>query len=140
MPRTTRSIGSPRRSTGLDPQLDVAADDAAEVGHRQAALEVLELGLRERGQDRVDEDRQRDVGLVRVARVVLDLHHADLHRLVHLSGREAGARGVAHGLDHAVDEGLKAGRPQLLERDGAGLLAQDGVTDLGDLEDGHGVL
>jgi hypothetical protein len=56
---------------------------------------------------------------------------------VHLVGREAGARGVAHGLDHAVDEGLEAGRAALAG-DEAGLLAEDGVADLGDLEDGHG--
>jgi hypothetical protein len=59
---------------------------------------------------------------------------------VDLVGREAGAGGVVHGVDHAVDERLEGRRAQLLAGDGAGLLAQDGVTDLGDLEDGHGAL
>jgi hypothetical protein len=48
-----------------------------------------------------------------------------------------GAAGGAHRLDHVVDEPLDLGRGELLARDLAGALAQDGIADRDDGQDGH---
>ena len=122
----------------LHPDLRVAPHLAAEVRDREAALIVLEALVGDRREHGVHEDRQRDVGLVGVARVVLDLDRADPQRRVHLHRGEARAGGVVHGLHQVVDEALDRGRAELVVADGPGRLAEDGVTDLGDFEDGHG--
>ena len=109
------------------------------MGTREAALVVVELLVVDRREHRVDEDRERDVRLVRVARVVADLDRADRDRLVDLDRGEAGAVGVVHGLDEIVDELLRRRGCELFARELAGDLAKDRVPDLGDLADGHSV-
>src|SRR5690606_25611858 len=121
----------------LAPDGDVTLHAATQVRDGQAALEVGKLLVVDRRELGVDEDRQRDLRLVRVSRIVANLDGTDLHRLVDLDRRQAGAVGVAHRLDEVVDELLHGGGGELLTRELACGLSQNRVTDLGDLADGH---
>ena len=93
------------------PRADAHVHDAlhlaAEVRDREAPLVVHERVVGEELDLRVHEDGEGDVGLVRVARVVLHPDGADLDGLVHLVGGDAGAVGVDHRLDEVVDEALR---------------------------------
>ena len=120
-----------------DVDVDVAPDVAPQVGDGEAALVDLDQLVVQRLDHRVDDHGQRDAGLVGVAGVVLDLDHRDAHGLVHLVGGQAGAVGVAHRVDHVVDEPLHLRRRQLVGRQLAGPLPEHRVPHGGDLADGH---
>src|SRR5206468_5558286 len=64
--------------------LDVAEYFAPQVRHAEAPLVVAEELVADGLEHRVDENRERDVRLVRIARVVVHLDGADLHGPVHL--------------------------------------------------------
>ena len=74
---------------------------------------------------------------VMVNPMIEPLDDEDPQQLADLVGGDAGAPGRAHRVDHVVDQPLGLGGAQLLERDLAGALAQDGVADGHDRQDGH---
>ena len=115
----------------------MALHGAAQVGHRQAALVDLGGFGVERLDHRVDDDRERDRRLVRVARVVVDLDHGYARQLADLVGGQPGAARGAHGRDQVVDELLELRGGQLVRRDLAGAFAQNGVPDGGDRPNAH---
>src|SRR4051812_43944872 len=122
----------------LAADVNVALHLAAQVRHAETALVVVEQLIVDGREHRVDEDGQRDLRLVRIARVVADLDRADLDRLVDLDRGEPGAVGVVHRLDEVVDARLHRGGRELFTRHLARDLTKDGVADLGDLADCHG--
>ena len=114
-PRLTSSCSLPVAVEVADPDVDVALDLAAQVRDREAALVDRDQLVVERLDHRVDEHRQRDRRLVRVARVVCSTSAiairsacADLRR-----GEPGAVRG-ALGLDHVVDQRLDLGRGELV--------------------------
>ena len=109
-------------------ELAVAAHLAAQVGHREAALPAVLQLLGQRRHHRVDQHGERDRGGVGIARVAVDLDHANLLELVHLGGREPRAVVLAHGLDHVVDQALDLGRPDLRDRNRRRDLAKHGMS------------
>src|SRR5262249_9175638 len=92
---------------------------------------------RERRHDGVDQDRERNAGRIGIARIAVDLDHADLLGNVHLGGREPSAAVLAHGLDHVVDQPLDLARPDFLDRNRRRHFPQHRMPEPGDLQDGH---
>ena len=93
------------RCTRPRPRAPAAADPAGR--HREAPLVARERLVRQRAQLRVHEHAERDVRLVRVPRVVVDLDAEHASRDADLGRREPGAVRRAHRLDEVVEERLE---------------------------------
>ncbi len=99
------------------PDVDVAHHVAAHVGDREAALVDLDQLLVERCHHGIDDDRQRDRRLVRVARVVGHLDRGDPDQLTNLGSSDAGTVGIMHRVDQVVDQLLSLRGGELVGRD-----------------------
>ena len=115
-PSRTSSCSAPSRSRRRTRTRTWRSTSPRRSGHRQAALVDRRGLVVERLDHRVDDHGQRDRRLVRVARVVVDLDDGDPQQRADLVGREPGAAGGAHRLDHVVDQALDLGRGELLGR------------------------
>ena len=129
-PRQETAAGDADRPAATVPGLDDgplgAGGRGVEAVDRQTALEIA-LGPVRPDEPRVDE--------LEVA--ALDLDHAQPLASPDLVGRETHAGGVAHGLGHVIEQ--MAERPvEPAHLDGR--LAQDGVAELDDRQDGHRVV
>ena len=82
-------------------------------------------------------DGQWDAGLVRVARVVADLHDGDPPPLVDLRGGKARTVRFTHGVDEVVDQLLHLVTGDRIDVDGVGDDAQRRVTDRQHVANGH---
>ena len=131
---TAKPAASDKPDTIQQSAPESAAQPEAESERKPHASPAVRKFARELG---VDEDRQRDVRLVRIARVVLHVHGAEADRLVDLIGGDPGAVRVDHRLDEVVDEALDLGREELLLRQDPRRLAEDRVADRRDFPDGH---
>ena len=121
----------------LNADVHAALHEAAQVRDREAALVVVELFIGHRRQHRVHEHRERNVRLVRIARVVAHFDRADRDRFVDLDRCEAGAIGIVHRLDQVIDELLDLRRRELFAGEVPSGLAKNRMSELGDLADGH---
>ncbi len=63
----------------------------------------------------------------------LEYDHAQRH--MDLRGRQSGAIGIDHGLDHVGDQGANLRRRGVGHR--VGLAGEDGMAHAGDFENGH---
>ena len=98
-------LSEPVPSVDADPHL--APDPPAKIRHAQAAFEHRRLLVGEKRQARVDEDRQREVRLVGVPRIVVHMDRGESNALADLGrGQTSPLRGV-HGVDEVVDQRLK---------------------------------
>ncbi len=114
----------------IDFHLRSSLHATTKIRHADAAFKVFE-GLCRQGCDHgIDENGERDVGLVGVARVVLDLDGADLERAIDLSRRKAGPIGVPHRFDEVIDERLNLGGRELFCRECSGRLSEHRVANL----------
>ncbi len=136
-PRLISSCSTPSRSSERTRMLTEPHHVAAEVRDRQAALVDLDLLVVDGLDHRVDDDRQRDRRLVRVARVVVDLDRRDAHRHADLRGGDPGAVGGVHRVDQVVDQRLHLLTGELVGRHLPRPLAEQRVPDGEDLADGH---
>ena len=80
--------------------------EVAAQWYAQAALIVEERDAIEDLQHRVDEHGERERWFVRIALVSLYTQDADSHRRTDLLSSDPGALGIAHRLDHVVDQAL----------------------------------
>src|SRR5438445_3852277 len=121
----------------LEPDRRVSRHQPPHVGNGQAALPALFHLIRQRRDDGVDDHGERDLGGLGITRVGLDLDDGDLLERVNLVGRQSGSVVLAHRLDHVVDEFLRRVGPDLFGRERLSLLPKNGMSEAGNLQDGH---
>src|SRR5262245_18839816 len=121
----------------FEPDRRVAWHHAPHVGHRDAAFPPVLHLVGQRGDDGIDDDRERNFRSFGIARVGLNLDDRDLPGNVDLVGGESRSVVLAHRLDHVVDELLRRGGPNLFWRERLRLLTQDGMPEPRDLQNRH---